>query len=313
VQAAIGDEPPAEALAGLDRLNRDAAFRASFSMTDAAELLEGRMLEFHPAARYGQETAAGDTPVHLVELFTCIDHPPTQAAELAFGGLAEYFEGTDVAIIEYHLPHPEPDPLVSDVGLARAALYQVGATPTAYFDGVSSLDQGGDERDVHAVFSAYRSASRAGQNDGGWRLDGRATLSEGRIQGEIGLTGPAGTDAVRLHVVLCEKLVMAPGANGLLLHRQVARAALSPEGGFAIPPEPSRRLFTVQADPAEVAAKLEETIAAIEEKHGIEFTIHPTYVDGRACTLVAFLQDHHTKRVLTARKFDVEDEGESEP
>lgn len=313
VQAAISDDPPDEALAGLDRLNRDAAFRASFSMMDAAELLEGRILEFHPAARYGQETAAGGTPVHLVELFTCIDHPPTQAAELASGGLAEYFEGNDVAIIEYHLPNPEPDPLASDVGLARAAWYQVGATPTAFFDGVASLDQGGGERDVYAVFSAYRSASRAGHDDGGWRFDGRATLSDGRIHGEIGLTGPSGGDTLRLHVVLCEKLVMAPGANGLFLHRQVARAALSPDDGFAIPSGPSRRLFAVHADLAKVAAGSEETILSMEKKHGIEFKVHPTYVDGRACTLVAFLQDYHTKQVLAARQFDVEDEGESEP
>ncbi|MGB9626954.1 MAG: hypothetical protein ACPMAQ_19035, partial [Phycisphaerae bacterium] len=57
-QSAISENPPPEAMTGLDRLNRDPAFRASFTMADAEQLLEGRIAEFHPAGRYAEEVLA---------------------------------------------------------------------------------------------------------------------------------------------------------------------------------------------------------------------------------------------------------------
>ena len=41
----VADDPPMAAIEGLNRLNRDPAFRASFTMDDAEQLLEGRVLD----------------------------------------------------------------------------------------------------------------------------------------------------------------------------------------------------------------------------------------------------------------------------
>jgi hypothetical protein len=298
----------------LDRLNRDVEFRASFSMQDAAQLLEGCIEEFHPAARYRTNASQEGPPVRLVELFTCIDHAPTMAAELAFGGLGEYLDATEVAFIEYHVPVPEPDPLVSAVAQERLAFYGPDATPTAYFDGLHPVTSGGSERNVDGLFSEYRSAADTSADAGTqpWRIEGQIALFGKEIRGEIALNGPTGGDGLALHAVLCEQIVMVPGANGLLLHRHVARAGLSPPSGFEVSISAGRRVFSVAADTSHIANDLEQVLTAMETEHKIRFIMRPTYVDGRACVVVALLQDHRTKHVLAARVLPMQ-AGEGSP
>ncbi|UCG16966.1 MAG: hypothetical protein JSV19_02815 [Phycisphaerales bacterium] len=308
VQAILTDEPPAGALRGLDRLNRNPAFRASFTMTDAEQLLEGRVPEFHAAERFvGDGAGGGGGHVELVELFSCIDHAVTLAPELAFGALMELFSGENVAFVEYHLPAPQTDPLVSGAGLARASFYGVEEAPVAFFDGTTSAEDGGIDRDADKVYQAYKTLSLSrSPGTGQWRVGGQVRVSNGEILGEVELTGPEATADLRFFVLLCEKAVMAAGANGAILHRQVARRAISPAGGFAVPMSPGRRTFAIAVDPKKVGAELESTIKRMEDEKGIEFLMRPTYVDGAQCAVVAFLQDVRAKTVMAAGMMDVE-------
>jgi hypothetical protein len=315
VQAAISDDAPSEALVGLDRLNRNPLFRASFTMTDAEQLLEGRILEFHPADRHRPDGGAASAPgVRLVELFTCVDHAETVAPELAFGGLRDYFEHSDVAFVEYHLAVPEADPLASEVSASRAEFYELRGTPAACFNGGSLKTEGGNSDDVEAIFSAYKSVCLQPQSAAGpWRLDGRVSVARESITGELELTGPQGGETLRLHAILCEKAVMVPGANGLLMHRQVARSASSPARGLVVPTGAGRRTFEIRFDTGEVRASLERMLDALEKERAIEFLMKPTYVDAASCEVVAFLQDDLSKQVLAARAFEVRPSSEPEP
>ncbi|MCP4247186.1 MAG: hypothetical protein GY778_09070 [bacterium] len=320
VQAAIGDNAPPEALAGLDRLNRSPAFRADFTMAEAEQLVEGRVLEFHPAGRYLDNTETPHAePVRLIELFSCVDHPDTLASELAFGGLTEYFGKHKVAFVAYHLPMPELDPLVAPVSLARARFYGVEQTPTALFDGSRADPSGGGEANIDRVFAAYRRASLEPARVGGeWRLTGELTASDESITGRIELHGPQAHPDLRLHAILCEKVVMSPGANGILMHRKVARWAFTPAEGFEITPQPGRRAWTIGGIPQDIITSLDGAVTALEKERGIEFLMKPTYLDTRACQLVAFVQDRRSKTVLAACAVDVEPDapgrlGESAP
>ena len=307
VQAAISKDRPPAALEGLDRLNRNPAFRADFSMSDAQQLLEGRVVEFHPAGRHPSATG-GDVgqPARLVELFTCVDEPATLGAELAFGALREYFDRSAVALIEYHLSSPEADPLTCEVGAARRAFYGVEHVPVAYFDGGAPLWAGGDDGEAERIFSGYVSAlSESPQVAAQWRLSGTASFRDTAISGRVELDGPQGGAGLRLHVILCEKAVMLPGANSLLLHRQVARSAVAPPRGFVVPSAVGRRVFDIRVDTTEVRADLERAIATIEKEGGIEFTMRPTYVDAGSSVFVAFLQEESSRRVWAACEFDV--------
>jgi len=309
VQAAIDDDPPREAFAGLDRLNRDPVFRASFSMEDARELLEGRIPEFHTAERF---TPADATSGHarLMELFTCVDDADTAATELALWGMSEYF-GPHLSVVQYHLPTPAPDPLACEYGLARASSYAVKDTPTAIVDGVERLEAAGNDSRAAPVFAAYRSAAlQAGATANPWRLEGSVRLAGTHMVGTIRAAGSGGRDP-RLHIVLCEEPVMLPGANGLVLHRHVARAGLSPAAGLPIPAGGAEHSFDV--DVKQISADAEAMMRRLERERRIEFLMEPSYVDARACRIVVFVQDAADGRVLTARTFEPPREATTRP
>jgi hypothetical protein len=155
------------------------------------------------------------------------------------------------------------------------------------------------------VYEVYRTAARikdTAKRD--WRVGGTASASDGVVRGEIELTGPESTSDLRLHILLCEKAVMAPGACAVILHRQVARSAMSPPEGFEVPVAAGRRTFAVSADTRQVTAALENTIKSMEQEKSIQFHVKPTYIDPAACRVVAFLEDSRTKKVLAAGMFD---------
>jgi hypothetical protein len=308
--SAISDEPPEGAMKGLDRLNRDPEFRAGFTMLDAEQLIEGRVPEFH-ADRRIEETEDAGKAVRLVELFTCLDHPPTQAAELAFGALGEYLADADAALIEYHLDTPATDPLTTEVGRSRAAMYGVEAPPAALFDGGGLVGVGGEEAEAGTVFEAYRAAAVRDPASPSISLEGSLGVSGQVISGRVTLRGMgAGVPAsARLHLVLCERAVMVPGGNGLVLHRYVARAGLSPAGGFEISRANAVRPVEFSASLDEVSRSIAAGIEKMETDGKIQFATRPTYIDPRFVSVVAILQDSSDHKVLAARVFRPEEGG----
>ncbi len=307
VQAAISEESPAGALAGLDRLNRDPGFRTGFSMEDARQLLEGRVVEFHPPDRFERNPRNnGLSPVHLVELFTCIDEPRTQAAELAFGGLLEYFEKQEVAFLAYHVRSPESNPMVSQASESRRRFYDVSNTPVAFFNGISPITSGGDEGAVARTFAAYKAAAMVKEGHStDWSIEGKIGLKDQEIAGTLKLSGPEAGGSLRLVVLLCEKAVMGPGANSLMLHYNVVRAMLSPDSGFAIPSASGERVFEIRTSLSDIMDSLSSTIAEMEKEEKVVFTVKPVYVDAEMCSVVVFLQDSKSKQVFVSRDFEV--------
>ncbi|GMV97627.1 MAG: hypothetical protein AMXMBFR83_19830 [Phycisphaerae bacterium] len=176
-----------------------------------------------------------------------------------------------------------------------------------------------------------------GERDRSWRLTGRAALNGDELTGSVVLTRSAGAVGraasrpasaaaetrpasapatrptepdLRLHVVLCERTVMVPGANKLVLHRCVARALLSPAGGHAISSTDRRRTFPIRVRADEIMKAIEKQLAALEEEQGMPFAARPTYVDLGACSVVVILQDAGSGQVLTAGTFDVKPEAQ---
>ncbi|HOA74054.1 MAG TPA: hypothetical protein PL151_04810 [Phycisphaerae bacterium] len=331
LQAALSQQAPPEAMQALDRLNRDPEFRATFTMADAEQLLEGRMVEFHPAERFLENDPDAQCPLRLVELFASADGGMTAAPELAFQGLFEYLESTPVVFIQYHLNSPMPDPLATRASLARSRYYQTTTAPAAFFDGQGPVTAEGSDRDAARVYAEYLEAAglsgAANSKPGGastrnsadaaqslpagavgWTISGRATLHGDELKGTLVVEGPADRSSVRVHAVLCEKIVMLPGSNGLMLHKHVARALLSPEQGFALAPDTPARVDLAASFEA-IAKDIEQDLADAEKSFDIRFNLRPTYVDRSALVVAAFVQDSNTRRVLAACALPVESPG----
>jgi tetratricopeptide (TPR) repeat protein len=294
VQAALADEPPSGAFEGLDRLNNDAAFRQTFSMLDAEQLLEGRTVDFHTAERHAGPDAP---PAQLVELFSCVDNPQTTAAELAFGVLAEYYAGTGVVLLQYHLANPAVDPLVSPAANQRAVFYGVRGTPALLVDGAMVSTNGGKDTDAPALFASYRDACQAvtppAERLG---LAGSLALEGDVVRGAMALSGELPAGAV-LHLLWCEDLVMSPGANGLVLHRYIVRGSLTPVAGLAL----DGGKASIEYSLADLSEGIEKTLSAIEQANDITFLMRPTYIDRQLSRVAAIVQVPQTRQVLAAK------------
>jgi hypothetical protein len=299
VQSAMQNDPPIGALRGLNRLNNDPAFRRRFTMDDAARLLEGRAPKFVPAQRYEPGPANRARPVRLMELFTNINQEQTQAAQLAFEGLAGFYELADTVCVQYHLD----DVLSTDSAVARAAWYGVETVPAAFFDGMGPITAGGNEDAAARVFSTYRDKSmRPRSPEDAPEIRGEARWRNDNLEVGVEVGGVEGTSLLGLHVLLCERSVMAIGANRQLLHKNVVRAALTPPEGEPLGEGP----MFFEGGRSAIQQRLRQRIAAQFTDDSGRPAMEPVWIDPAACVVVAFVQNQASHEVLAATTFAVE-------
>ncbi|MFC2167820.1 hypothetical protein ACFLRW_02465 [Acidobacteriota bacterium] len=112
-----------------------------------------RALPFHPAHFSPEPGWAGKAV--LVELFTGSECPPCVAADLGFEALMHSYPTQYVAILEYHLHIPRPDPMTNPASLDRAAYYGARSTPSTFFDGENKLGGGGGRANSESKYDQY--------------------------------------------------------------------------------------------------------------------------------------------------------------
>lgn len=94
----------------------------------------------------------------LVEIFTGSECPPCVAADLAFDGLLESYSEKNLAVLEYHLPIPRPDPMMNPATQMRQEYYGVTSTPTVFIDGDKKLVGGGGRGAAEGKYKQYKVA-----------------------------------------------------------------------------------------------------------------------------------------------------------
>ena len=317
VAMGIERDIPPESFGAFDQLSNDPKFRAEFTALDAQQMLDGRVheaFEFHPADRHADKATAQVPHVRLVEMFTKTPDLRTTIAELAFGGVADYFEGTDTAFIVYGLERGRGgDPLATDVSKARARFYGVRRGATIIYDGARRLvrskvpnrrDVLGDiEKLVPEFYKELREAAVLEKPEPTlWTITGAAVRDGATVRANVEVAGPADAGNVRLHLVLCERAVLAQCYNLILSHRYVARQGLSPADGLPVATAEDRKR-SVEVDTVALSEALATRLATPKTDPPLQ--PKPTYVDAGACIVVAILQDSETKKVVAARMLAV--------
>lgn len=259
-------------------------------------MAEGRVPALHPIPREAPAPAPGARKV-LVELFTGAHCPPCVAADVAFDALGSYFQHQEVCLIQWHLPIPAAEPLVNGDALNRAREVGVSSTPQALFGGEAMIRGGGRKGQAAAVFAKYRKQAEALlEAPAAPQLQVQARLQGERLQVDAAAVG-AGD--LRLHLVLCEDLVVFPGGNGMLFHHHVARARLSPAAGLDAS-KPQQAALQL----GKLRSQLEDDLLRMEEA-GAEFRIRPTRPDASRLLVVAFLTRGEAQKVLNCRSIEV--------
>ncbi len=255
----------------------------------------------------------GGHPV-LLELFTGSDCAPCAGPDLALDSLLGTYSRSDLIALEFDEHIPRPDPLATPATVARAALYGVDSTPTAFLDGESVNLLGSSRKDVaNLVVSLADQIEDRATLPSGLRLSLssagsgsaviRSTVSLAQAPVSTPSTGDISLRTLQravLNVALVQDDLRYPGRNGVRFHRMVVRAlgqsfaasALVPQGGGT----------TVTFPLATIAEQNTTYLATFEQRNGhfgsFHFPMTAFPLNGGHLALVAWVEDPVTRHVL---------------
>ena len=227
----------------------------------------------------------------LVELFTGSECPPCVGADLGFDGLLEAFDRKYLVILEYHLPIPGPDPLMTPASKARQEYYASRGTPTPFFDGEQKFGGGGPRAHAAAKYSEYRGEVE------------KRVMERPQVALEVKAVRRGGVVAVSYsfdkvlpgsdyNAALVEKEVRYKGGNGIVFHKMVVRDFLNLD--------PSTKPAELMIDLAKTEAASAKHLADYEKEMSFEFKEKKSSLDPANLAVIFFVQDRTTKKVANA-------------
>ena len=130
------------------------------SIDSMIALAQRRWVDFFPE-KYQRPDSLNDQPNQktvLAELFTGSECRPCQAADIAYNKLLERYDRSELAVLEYHLHIPHPDPMANTDTELRSEYYGVNSTPTSIIDGTNVMNSGGLGVVARSKFAVYSDA-----------------------------------------------------------------------------------------------------------------------------------------------------------
>jgi tetratricopeptide (TPR) repeat protein len=251
----------------------------------------------------------------LAEVFTGAGCIPCVGADLAFEAAEERYTKENVVLLMYHLHRPLPDPIVNQASLARAAFYGVERTPEFAIDGEKDTKGGAIREKTMVVYSRVEPVIEK-------RLE---TPAEAEIKLDASLEGTfvkvkakvdkvtGKSDRLKLQIALVENELRYSGENLVRIHQMVVRSLAGPKGGFPVNPSaPTDIEYTF--DLAKISAELKAYLDDYEvngDYGPITFKEKKYKIDSQNLSIVAFVQDERSKRVLQAAYFKIQPTAEN--
>lgn len=249
--------------------------------------------------------------VVVAELFTGSECNPCQAADVAFDYLIERYNAASIALLEYHLHIPMPDPLSNDDAEKRGEFYNVNSTPTAIFNGRTVITSGGNRLMAKNKFSLYSDfIDRELQVPSTVSLDLSATSSNGLISATVNGRSTVYNKNLKLHLALVEDEVFYKGANGIENHKFVVRKMITPQSGVSFSKKGTvtyRRSISLSAIVQELGEYFTKTDDRFT-KLGAGLKEKKNQIDPTRIAIIAFVQDEVTREIFQATTEKVNDE-----
>jgi len=233
----------------------------------------------------------------LAELFTGSECPPCLAADLGFDGLIETYEPQYLAVLEYHLPIPRPDPMMNHATRLRAQYYGVNSTPTAFFDGAKKISGGGVRAVAEGKYRQFSEEIKALVSGApAVKLGVQASLKGDSVVVEFKAdkTGP-GAD---FNLALVQSEEKYRGGNGVVFHKMVVREFITLDEAAL-----QAGSFAISLPGSEAAAV--ERVSNYEQEASFTFPEKHSRIDRSRLRVVFFAQGKTSKEVLNAAVSDV--------
>lgn len=247
--------------------------------------------------------------VVMAELFTGSECRPCQAADIAFDYLIERFKTSSLAILEYHLHIPQPDPLSNVDAEKRGEYYGVNSTPTAIFGGVTGIPSGGNKLAAKSKFFLYSEVvERQLKTPSSVALSLSSSLKKNILTVNASAITTSKTNKLKLRIAVVEDEVYYKGSNGIEQHKFVVRKMLKSADGFSFPKNGKLRITetlnmkTVIAD----LGKYYELTNTRYAQRGTGLKAKKNEIDLKRLAVVAFVQDDATREILQSSVVKVE-------
>ncbi len=176
---------------------------------------------FQPAHRSHQNAEK----IILAELFTGADCGPCLSADLAFDDLSEFYGRNELAILEYHLHIPRPDPMTNNDSYTRYQYYGGDfGTPTVFVDGVDENTGGGPKflkKNRFYMFNAMIEKRKTVKSSATITVNSEQKGNAIEVKAQI--VSPNSKNLI-VNMALVEKAIDYKGSNGVTVHRFVVRA-----------------------------------------------------------------------------------------
>lgn len=305
LQALLSAESGADAIDGLERTQPKLPDLEAFSVESVERMIEGKVEGFGVATRYLPEDGKQPNRAVLVEYFSNADFEFEIGVVLGRDGLRDHFGKERAILVRYDVPKSSLEALVNP--LAIAAWKRVGGQDLAHrADGIVELPIAARARFKNDVFEACRRAivdrlAIPSQH----RIEVEASVDRERIRGRATFHGPE--CAAYAEILAIERGVLHPGKSKIVVHRNVARAALTPRSE-GVPYEPVDDAMSVEFDRsiAEIVAENGAFLDAEAKAGRGDVSRISVRIDPKQISIVAVLRDAETHEVLQAIQFDPE-------
>lgn len=258
----------------------------------------------------GKYKSKNNGKVLLAELFTGAECPPCQGADVAYDNLSEYFPRTSLAILEYHLNIPGPDPMTNPDTWNRYVYYGANfGTPTAIIEGRESITGGGPKFLAQNRFNLYKYAlSKYETSKPEVSLSGNAKTRGDNINVQLNLKGKAKDTNDVIHVALVEKFVNYTGSNSISKHRFVVRNLLYNGKGSSITSTKISGIFDVSKIEEGLKNYLDDPTKQPSWRPGFgapSWRARPDKLNRKNLAVVAWIQNPETKEIVNSVFIDV--------
>lgn len=271
------------------------------NMEEFDRMLEAKLseLSFHPEPFKLVEEWNGKTV--LAELFTGTECPPCAAADLAFDALLEAYDSKYLAVLEYHLPIPGPDPMMNSATRQRQSFYNVTSTPAAFFDGIMKHRGGGSRADAKRKYDQYISSiNEAICSTPKAQLAVSAVLEGDNVK--VTWSSDDSLEGIYYNFALVQSEERYLGRSGILIHKMVVRDVKSLTKKFALASEKnSEVIFNVNT----TEKYAENLLKDYEKRRRFRFKELRHKIDRTQLKVVFFLQHKDSKIVYNAIVCDV--------
>jgi hypothetical protein len=274
--------------------------------TDEAKKVLARIkgLDFRVKLKTYSGRKGKSNRVVLAEVFTGSQAKVAAATTMATAGLLKTFKPTEVAVVEYHLPAPLPDPLACTAAEERREFYDkaVKSIPVVLLNGKVAMPGGGEADDAQDRYDGYVEAIEPLlEEDARAELSVKATRKGDKVIITAEVSPVTSKDDVRLRLVLAEPRVSYKGGSGRTVHYNVARAMPGGAEGTVVKGKGLKKTFTV--DLAQVRKDINAYLDKMKEKEKFPDKQRP--MEMKELRVIAFVQNDDKGEVLQAVMVDV--------